>query len=118
MFFNRLFRSRTPRRSDPSRRSSSRWNAARLRIEDLEDPSLPSGFVTLASNDDTPLVGERIPWTATATDVGTTPVYQFRVAPHGGESRIVRDFSPTSSFVWTPMTEGDYDIQVTVKNGY
>src|SRR5262249_24232204 len=118
MFFNPLFRSRTPRPSDPPLRLSSRWNHTRLWVEALEDRSLPSGLVTLASNDDTPLVGERITWTATATDVGATPVYQFSVAPHGGESQIVRDFSPTNSFVWTPMTEGDYDIRVTVKDGY
>ena len=38
--------------------------------------------------------------------------------PHGGEFQIVRDFSPANSFTWTPMTEGDYDIQVIVKDGY
>src|SRR5262249_27545506 len=83
-----------------------------------EDRSLPSGLVTLASNDDTPLVGENITWTATAVDVGATPVYQFSVAQHDGETRIVRDFSPTNSFVWTPMMEGDYDIRGIVKDGY
>jgi hypothetical protein len=118
MFFNRLFQSRKPLRPAPTLRLSSRWKAARLGIESLEDRSLPSGLVTLASNDPTPLVGERITWAATATDVGAAPVYQFRVAPHGGESRIVRDFSPSDSFVWTPMIEGDYDIEVAVKDGY
>src|SRR5262249_33860896 len=86
--------------------------------EFLEDRSLPSGLVTLASIDDTPLVGEPITWTATATEVGATPVYQFSVAPHDGEPRIVRDFSPTNSFVWTPMTEVDYDIRVIARDGY
>src|SRR5215469_10333380 len=100
------------------RRRATQPHAPRLRVEALEDRSLPSGLVTLASNDDTPLVGERITWTAMATDVGATPVYQFSVAPHGGESQIVRDFSPTNSFAWTPMTEGDYDIRVIVKDGY
>src|SRR5262249_16643862 len=117
MFFTPLFRSRTPRPSDPPLRLSSRWNHTRLWVEALEDRSLPSGLVTLASNDDTPLVGERITWTATATDVGATPVYQFSVAPHGGASRILRDFSPTNSFAWTPMTEGGYDFRVIVRDG-
>ena len=30
----------------------------------------------------------------------------------------MRDFSPTNSFVWTPMTEGDHDVRVIVKDGY
>src|SRR5262249_44865492 len=28
------------------------------------------------------------------------------------------DFSPTNTFAWTPMQEGNYDIEVTVKDGY
>src|SRR5262249_36994042 len=59
-----------------------------------------------------------ITWTATATDVGAAPVYQFSAAPHGGAFHVVRDFSPTNTFAWTPMQEGSYDIEVTVKVGY
>src|SRR5439155_6906875 len=44
--------------------------------------------------------------------------YQFSVAPHGDAFRVVRDFSPTNAFAWTPMQEGAYDIEVTVKDGY
>ncbi|HJZ58343.1 MAG TPA: aryl-sulfate sulfotransferase, partial [Gemmataceae bacterium] len=97
---------------------SPRPHAARLRVEPLEDRSLPSGTVTLAPGDDSPLVGERVTWTATATDVGAAPVYQFSAAPHGGAFRVVRDFSPANTFTWTPMQEGSYDIQVAVKDGY
>ncbi len=92
--------------------------AARLGIETLEDRSLPSGTVTLDPSDDSPLVGERVTWTATAAGVGATPVYQFLAAPHGGAARVVRDFSPTNTFAWTPMQEGSYDIEVVVKDGY
>jgi arylsulfate sulfotransferase len=31
---------------------------------------------------------------------------------------VVRDFSPANTFAWTPMREGTYDIEVTVKDGY
>src|SRR5207253_6585035 len=87
--------------------------------EVLEDRSLPSCMVSLAPSEVAPqLVGERITWTATATDCGATPVYQFSVAPDGGAFRVVRDFSPTNAFAWTPMQEGAYDIEVTVKDGY
>src|SRR6516164_4334662 len=107
------FRTRTPRRP-----MSTGQRPARLSIEALEDRSLPSGGVTLAVNDDSILVGERVTWTATATDVGAAPVYQFSAAPHGGAFHVVRDFSPANSFTWTPMQEGSYDIEVIVKDGY
>lgn len=98
----------TPRRRPPRR----------LCLEPLDDRALPSGTVTLAPSDDSPLVGERVAWTATAADVGANPVYQFRIAPHGGAFHVVRDFSPANAFAWTPMQEGSYDIEVTVKDGY
>ena len=104
----------TPLRS----RRRTRHHASRLRVEALEDRSLLSGSVTLAASDDSPLAGQRVTWTATATDVGANPVYQFSAAPHGGAFHVVRDFSPTNTFAWTPMQEGTYDIQVTVKDGY
>src|SRR5262249_19847673 len=65
-----------------------------------------------------PLVGERVTWTATATGVGASPVYQFSAAPHGGAFHVVRDFSPANAFTWTPMREGSYDIKIAVKDGY
>src|SRR5262245_7312199 len=118
MWFRSPVRSRKPRRPVSPVQPSPRQHAARLWVEALEDRSLPSGTVTLAANDDTPLVGERITWTATATDVGAAPVYQFRAAPHGGAFHVLRDFSPANSFTWTPMREGDYDVEVIVKDGY
>src|SRR5262249_33969819 len=91
----------------------------RPEMESLEDRSLPSCTVSLAPGEAAPqLVGERIPWTATATDCGDVPVSQFSAAPHGGAFHVVRDFSPTNSFTWTPMQEGTYDIEVTVKDDY
>src|SRR5256885_3327092 len=91
----------------------------RLVLEQLEDRTLLSCMVSLAPNESAPqLVGERITWTATATDAGAAPVYQFSAAPHGGAFHVVRDFSPNNAFTWTPMQEGTYDIEVTVKDGY
>src|SRR5262245_38460728 len=118
MWFRSPVRSRKPRRPVSPVQPSPRQHAARLWVEALEDRSLPSGTVTLAANDDTPLVGERITWTATATDVGATPVYQFSAAPHGGTFHVVRDFSPANAFACTPMREGSYDIKVTAKDSY
>src|SRR5215207_8374741 len=117
MWFRSPTRSRKPRRP-AAVEQSPRQHTARLRVEALEDRSLPSGTVTLAPSDDSPLVGERVTWTATAADVGASPVYQFRAAPHGGAFHVVRDFGPADAFTWTPMQEGSYDIQVTVKDGY
>src|SRR5262249_16921791 len=64
------------------------------------------------------LVGERITWTATATDCGSAPVYQFGVGAAGGPLHVVRDFSPSDSFTWAPLQEGSYNVQVTVKAGF
>src|SRR5215831_2553925 len=94
---------RTPRRRQSGRRRAPR----RLILEQLEDRSLPSCLVALAPNEPAPqLVGERITWTATATECGATPVYQFSAAPHGGAFHVLRDFSPANAFSWTPMQEG------------
>src|SRR5262249_2331938 len=58
-----------------------------------------AGSVSLAPSEAAPqLVGERIVWTATATDLGHNPVYQFRVGPEHGPMHVVRDFSPTNNF--------------------
>src|SRR5258708_30987659 len=93
--------------------------APRLTLEALEDRTVPACMVSLAPNEAAPqLVGEASTWTATATDCGATPVYQFSVAPHAGAFRVVRDFSPANAFAWTPMQEGIYDIEVAVKDGY
>jgi hypothetical protein len=79
---------------------------------------VPSCTVTLTPSNDSPLVGERVTWTATAADCGAAPVYQFSASTDGGVFHIVRDFSPTNSFTWTPMQEGAYDIEVNVKDGF
>lgn len=100
-------------------RKPRRRPARRLTLEALEDRTVPSCMVSLAPSEAAPqLVGERITWTATATDCGATPVYQFSVAPRDGAFRVVRDFSPANAFAWTPMQEGAYDIEATVKDGY
>src|SRR5262245_42245521 len=118
MWFRSTLRSRKPRRPVSSVEPSPRRHTTRLQVEPLEDRNLLSGAVTLAPSVDSPLVGERVTWTATAVDVGATPVYQFSAAPHGGTFHVVRDFSPANSFAWTPMQEDSYDIEVTVKDGY
>ncbi len=70
-------------------------------------PSLPSGQP----------VGTPIIWTATATD--TVPlIYRFSVAGGGHPFTVVRDFSPANTFIFAPLQEGAYIVQVTVKEGY
>jgi arylsulfate sulfotransferase len=105
--------------SQRERKHRRRPATLRLTLEVLEDRTVPACMVSLAPSEAAPqLVGEAITWTATATDCGTAPVYQFSAAPHAGVFQVVRDFSLTNSFAWTPMQEGAYDIEVTVKDGY
>jgi hypothetical protein len=65
-----------------------------------------------------PLVGSPVIWTATASDLGATPVYQFSVGMSGGASQVIRDFSTSNTFTWNPIQEGTYDVEVIAKNGY
>jgi pimeloyl-ACP methyl ester carboxylesterase len=75
--------------------------------------------VSLAPSEASPgLVGQPITWTATATNSGEAPVYQFDVGPTGGPLHVVRDFSSSNSFTWAPVQEGSYNVQVTVKAGF
>jgi arylsulfate sulfotransferase len=105
-------------RAPAPRRARSRRPTRRLHLEPLDDRALPSGSVSLATTDPDILVGERVTWTATAVDVGAAPVYRFSAASDGEGFHVLRDFSPANTFAWTPMQEGSYDIQVTVKEGY
>src|SRR5262249_33427150 len=87
-------------------RSTSRGHSRRRPsvLEMLEDRMLPSCTLSLAPSESAPqLVGDHILWSAKATDCGDNPVYQFRVGPSGGQLSVVRDFSPTDNFIWTPM---------------
>src|SRR5579885_2868584 len=89
----------------------------RPRCRPLEDRCLLSVSLT-DTPPPVPLVGAPVLWTATANDLGSTPVYQFRVGPTGGPSQVVRDFSTSNTFTWNPIQEGSYDIQVIAKSSF
>ena len=118
MLLRSLLKSLKPRSSVACVRRPSSRPTSRLQVESLEDRSLPSCTVSLAASDPDLLVGERVTWTATASDCGAGPVYQFSAAPHGSAFHVIRDFSPAGSFAWTPMQEGAHDIMVTVEYAY
>lgn len=83
----------------------------------LEDRCLLS--VTLSDSEPPGhLVGLPVAWTATTSDHGASPVYQFSVGPVGQPAQVVRAFSPSNSFIWNPLQEGSFEIEVTVKDGY
>ena len=63
------------------------------------------------------LAGTMVTWSA-AVAGGSAPVYRFRVGPQGGTLHVLRDFSPTPTFSWTPLQEGAYDVEVTARDGY
>ena len=78
-----------------------------------------SGTVVLTPNKPSPqLVGDQVVWTATASDSGDNPVYQFSVGAAGHPLQVVRDFSHQNTFTWSPMQEGSYSVQVMVKDGF
>jgi arylsulfate sulfotransferase len=63
-------------------------------------------------------VGTTVIWTASGTDSNSgTLEYRFSVQAPEEAFAVVRDFSPSNSFEWTPgEREGSYNIQVTVRN--
>lgn len=97
-------------------------------------------IVSLTAGTPSPLfVGDRVVWTATATNCGAFPVYQYRVASPSAATgdnqsglpannddrsgkhpqfRMVRDFSPANSFAWATLDEGSYQVMVSVKDGF
>jgi hypothetical protein len=63
-------------------------------------------------------VGTTVTWTASASDTepGTLD-YQFSVLTPTAGFTVVRDFSPSNSFEWTPSErEGEYQIRVIARN--
>ena len=62
-------------------------------------------------------VGTTITWTAGSKGL-KTPVYQFSVSVGTGAAAVVRDFSKSPSFSWTPMHEGSYTITATAEDGF
>jgi hypothetical protein len=52
------------------------------------------------------------------TDEGSSPVYQFSVAPAGGAYQVVQDFSPSPDFTWNPLQQGSYNIRVIAESSY
>ena len=110
--FLKLFCKRVKVKHGPIRQTRS----FRPYCEPLEDRCLLCP-VTL-SGPASGLVGAPVTWTASDTSQGPTPVYQFSVGPVGSVSHVVRDFSTSNSFVWDPMQEGNYTVQVIVKSSF
>jgi hypothetical protein len=81
------------------------------------DP-LKSGVEVTPSEPVPQLVGAPVVWTAAVADAQPGLVYQFSVGEEGGPMHVVRDYSPSNTFSWTPMQEGIYRIKVSVKDGY
>jgi hypothetical protein len=87
-------------------------------LEPLEHRTLLS--ISLVPSEPAPqLVGEPITWTATVDDLPAAGlVYQFSDGPTDGPFHVARDFSPSNTFTFAPMQDGDYKIKVTVKQGF
>lgn len=64
-------------------------------------------------------IGMEIEWSAEVTDATPGAIwYRFRVrAPGDVRFRVVRDFSPQTSFLWVPVsTEGFYQVEVAARH--
>jgi len=70
-------------------------------------PSVPSGQP----------VGASVTWTAGSSGL-KSPVYRFSVGLAHQPALIVRDYSPSPTFTWTPLREGTYTINTAIKAGF
>jgi hypothetical protein len=63
-------------------------------------------------------LGTVVYWDAAVSDAGDgTLWYRFRTRRAGGEFRVVRDYGPVSTLVWSAADrEGTYEIEVSVRN--
>lgn len=59
-------------------------------------------------------VGTPIVWTASATGAPTGQLYQFSVIPAGGSATIIQAYDTASTFPWTTLQEGSWQISVDV----
>ena len=65
------------------------------------------------------LLGTTVTWDAAVPDMLPGSVwYRYRVrGPRDADFRIVRDFSPQTSFQWTPaLSDGNYEVEITARN--
>src|SRR5207237_7921939 len=60
-------------------------------------------------------VGTTIVWTAASTGADQV-TYRFSAGPMGGAFHVLRDFSRSPVFEWTPLDDGNYAITVTARN--
>ncbi len=74
------------------------------------------GAAALSAAPTSPQVhGTQVVLTGGAACLGT-PEYRFWVRAPGGSWTIVQDYSPASTFTWTPATAGTYQLEVDVRD--
>src|SRR5262245_27052610 len=77
-------------------------------------PSTLSKVTLTAKPSSGQMVGATVNWTATAVD--SKPLeYQFSVQQGSGSYVVTQDYSPNILFKWTPMAEGNYNVQVLAR---
>src|SRR5262245_38538338 len=61
-------------------------------------------------------VGTMVAWSARVDEAPSSDLwYRFRVREAGGEFRTIRDYGPLSTLDWTALDEGDYEVELSVK---
>jgi hypothetical protein len=61
-------------------------------------------------------VGRMVRWSGQVSGATGKLSYRFRVRERGGEFRMIRDFGPTNVLDWTSLTEGIFEIELTVRD--
>ncbi len=78
--------------------------------------ALPCATASLTANPPSPSGAAQVTWTAGATGC-PSPRYRFWELDPGSRWSMVRDYSPTNTFLWNaPAPGGDYKFEVDVRD--
>src|SRR5436190_18524939 len=62
------------------------------------------------------VVGTVVIWGAAADASGPNLWYRYRVRRTGADYQVLRDYGPQASLAWTPLREGNYEVEVSVRD--
>ena len=106
---------------DGNHAPASSYDSFRITDFVITGPNQPPVFNSLTPNKASPQnVGTTVRWTASASDPeGDTIYYKFHLKgpSTGGAWETVREWGTTNFWDWTPSQQGDYEINVWIRDG-
>ncbi|OPX81167.1 MAG: Y_Y_Y domain protein [Methanosaeta sp. PtaB.Bin087] len=107
---------------DGNHAASDSWDDFKVVDYVVTGPNLPPVFNSLTPNPTSPQnVGATIRWTADATDPNPGDVVQYKFhlkgPSTGGAWQVVQEWSTKNWWDWKPSQQGDYEVNVWIRDG-